>query len=69
MPALKKVYDMSYFWNIFLPLLIFLFTGSMLFIVLNTPDELLSAASAGAGASGANVILAAAAAAKNSANQ
>lgn len=58
---------MSYFWNIFLPLLIFLFTGSMLFIVLNTPDELLSTASAGA--SGANVILAAAAAAKNSANQ
>ena len=60
---------MSYFWNIFLPLLIFLFTGSMLFIVLNTPDELLSAASVSAGISGANVILAAAAAAKNSANQ
>ena len=58
---------MSYFWNIFLPLLIFLFTGSMLFIVLNTPDELLTAASASS--SGANVILAAAAAAKNSANQ
>jgi hypothetical protein len=69
MPALKKVYDMSYFWNIFLPLLIFLFTGSMLFIVLNTSDELLSAASVSAGTSGANVILAAAAAAKNSANQ
>ncbi len=67
MPALKKVYDMSYFWNIFLPLLIFLFTGSMLFIVLNTPDELLTSVSA---ATGANVILsAAAAAAKNSANQ
>jgi hypothetical protein len=63
MPALKKVYDMSYFWNIFLPLLIFLFTGSMLFIVLNTPDELLTAATS---ASGANVILALA---KNSANQ
>ena len=60
---------MSYFWNIFLPLLIFLFTGSMLFIVLNTSDELLSAASVSAGTSGANVILAAAAAAKNSANQ
>ena len=41
----------------------------MLFIVLNTPDELLSAASVSAGTSGANVILAAAAAAKNSANQ
>ena len=60
---------MSYFWNIFLPLLIFLFTGSMLFIVLNTPDELLSSATNALSGSGANVILAAAAAAKNSANQ
>lgn len=59
---------MSYFWNMFLPLLLFFFTGSMLFFIMNTPDELLSVSAQGF-ASSTNIILKAANAVKNTANQ
>lgn len=56
MPALKKVYDMGYFWNMFLPLLLFFFTGSMLFFIMNTPDELLPASTQGFAGTSTNII-------------
>lgn len=42
----KKTVNTTYFWNAFLPILLFMIVGGILFFVMKTPDEILPASSA-----------------------